>query len=121
MNPTNVIEKVQDARRTASQVVGNAGTTSEEALHSAANTVRNAGAKGGDAIDSIAETTGRGLAKAASYLEPSAESCSMMEDVRKMLFRHPGACIAAAAAFAGVLGFMAGSGASRRGNGRSGY
>ena len=121
MTPSTVNEKVHEARRTASQMVGQAGTTSEEALHHAATTVRNAGAKGGDALDSFAETAGRKFAKAASYLEPSAESCSMVEDIRKMFFRHPGACMVAAAAFAGALGFMAGSGASKHGNGRSGY
>jgi hypothetical protein len=112
-------EKVQEVRRTASNLVGQAGTGSEEALHTAASAIRNAGAQSADVIDGIAETAGRKFASAASFLEPSGESCSMAEDLRKMVLRHPGAFLILAAAFAGTVGFMAGS--SRNGNGGSNY
>ena len=61
-------EKVQDVRRTASNLVGQAGTGSEEALHTAASAIRNAGAQSADVIDGIAQTTGRKFASAASFL-----------------------------------------------------
>lgn len=114
-------EKVQEVRRSASNLVEQAGTGSEEALHTAASAVRRAGTQSADVIDGIAQTAGRKFASAASYLDPSAESCSMAEDLRRMVLRHPGSFLLAAAAFAGAVGFMAGSGASRNGNGRSDY
>lgn len=96
---------VQGMRRSASNMLDQARVDTSASLHSAASAVRSAGNQGAEVIEGVAEGTGQRLASASSYLD-SHDAEGMLQDLRRIVRRHPGSFLLLTATVACTIGYM---------------
>lgn len=104
MLPTikEAVTAVNDARTATAQMLDKTGTGSAETLRSAAAS-----------IDGFADRTERRFTAASDFVQ-SCDTGTMMHDIRRIVRRHPGSFLLAAAAVAATLGYAAGSSCKTR-------
>ncbi len=96
---------VQDMGRSASDVMDQARTDTAAKLNSAASAVRSAGNQSAAMIEECSEGTGQRLDSTSSYLRKH-DAADMLDDLRRIVRRHPGSFLlltASVAAFAGYV------------------
>lgn len=99
MLPTikEAVTAVNDARHATAQMLDKTGVESAE-------TLRNAAAS----LDGFADRTERRFTAASDFVA-SCDTGTMLHDIRRIVRRHPGSFLLAAAAVAATLGYAAGS------------
>lgn len=99
MLPTikEAVTAVNDARNATAHMLDKTGTGSADTLRAAAAS-----------IDGFADRTERRFTAASDIVE-SYDPGTMVHDLRRIVRRHPGSFLLAAAAVAATLGYVAGS------------
>lgn len=99
MLPTikEAVTAANDARHATAQMLDKTGAGSADTLRSAAAS-----------IEGFADRTEKRFTAASDIVE-SYDPGTMLHDIRRMVRRHPGSFLLAAAAIAATLGYAAGS------------
>ena len=99
MLPTikEAVTAVNDARNATAQLLDKTGAGSAETLRAAATS-----------LDGFADRTERRFIAASDFVG-TCETGTMLHDLRRIVHRHPGSLLLAAAAVAATLGYAAGS------------